>query len=304
MYTSTDNNNDLIEARIMTGNHDSRSIALSGHKRNTRVPWNLAVAFPLVWLFGCTTEFSLKTTEVEDSETSTAEDDDSAISSVNDSGEDSLDTEGTDSSTEYDTEKDTESESDIIGEDQCPLDPNKTEPGFCGCGVLDMDEDKDGTPDCRDDCPDDSSKTKPGNCGCGVDETCGDWTWIYEAEDRTSDHDASFSSGNSGYLGSGYMDYGGSGSYVEWNNVALPAAGSYTLDFRYASSYYGRPARLFVGGVEKAGIPFSAGFPSWSDWRVNTVTVTIPAGTNTIRVVAIDTGPNLDRMTITWAGGQ
>ena len=37
--------------------------------------------------------------------------------------------------------------------DNCPEDPNKSEPGACGCGALDTDSDSDGTPDCNDNCP-------------------------------------------------------------------------------------------------------------------------------------------------------
>ncbi|MFM1832625.1 MAG: hypothetical protein RLZZ461_941, partial [Planctomycetota bacterium] len=37
--------------------------------------------------------------------------------------------------------------------DECPDDPNKTEPGICGCGVPDTDTDSDGTADCFDLCP-------------------------------------------------------------------------------------------------------------------------------------------------------
>ena len=33
--------------------------------------------------------------------------------------------------------------------DGCPEDPNKTEPGICGCGTPDTDSDNDGTPDCE-----------------------------------------------------------------------------------------------------------------------------------------------------------
>jgi len=51
--------------------------------------------------------------------------------------------------------------------DACPNDPNKTEVGFCGCGLLDTDTDNDGTPDCADNCPTDPNKTQPGLCGCG-----------------------------------------------------------------------------------------------------------------------------------------
>jgi low density lipoprotein receptor-related protein 5/6 len=39
------------------------------------------------------------------------------------------------------------------GADGCPLDPEKTEPGICGCGVSDADSDGDGVADCDDLCP-------------------------------------------------------------------------------------------------------------------------------------------------------
>ena len=55
--------------------------------------------------------------------------------------------------------------------DQCPSDPNKTDPGICGCGVADTDNDNDGTPDCNDNCPNDINKTDPGNCGCNEIES-------------------------------------------------------------------------------------------------------------------------------------
>ena len=52
--------------------------------------------------------------------------------------------------------------------DGCPNDPNKLDPGVCGCGVPDTDTDGDGTPDCVDGCPADPDKIAPGACGCGV----------------------------------------------------------------------------------------------------------------------------------------
>lgn len=57
--------------------------------------------------------------------------------------------------------------------DACPDDPDKTEPGECGCGLADTDTDGDGTPDCDDQCKDDASKVLPGNCGCGTPESAG-----------------------------------------------------------------------------------------------------------------------------------
>ncbi len=55
--------------------------------------------------------------------------------------------------------------------DGCPSDPNKTAPGFCGCGVPDVDTDRDGTYDCADECPTDVNKIKKGVCGCNVLES-------------------------------------------------------------------------------------------------------------------------------------
>jgi parallel beta-helix repeat protein len=52
--------------------------------------------------------------------------------------------------------------------DGCPDDPDKVDPGQCGCGNPDTDSDGDGTADCIDGCPDDPNKIEPGECGCGV----------------------------------------------------------------------------------------------------------------------------------------
>ena len=62
--------------------------------------------------------------------------------------------------------------------DNCPDDPDKTEPGECGCGVPEgtcgpTDTDGDGVEDSADICPYDPYKTEPGQCGCGAAEgTC------------------------------------------------------------------------------------------------------------------------------------
>ncbi|RME20293.1 MAG: hypothetical protein D6806_16665, partial [Deltaproteobacteria bacterium] len=90
-------------------------------------------------------------------------------------------------------------DSDAAGDacDGCPLDPDKTDPGVCGCGVADTDSDSDGIADCNDNCPSlsnpgqqdsdadgagdacdgcpaDPAKTDPGQCGCGTPDTDSD----------------------------------------------------------------------------------------------------------------------------------
>jgi hypothetical protein len=67
--------------------------------------------------------------------------------------------------------------------DRCPLDPDKTKPGACGCGEKDTDTDKDGTPDCEDKCPEDPEKIKPGECGCGDPDTDQDEDDVVDCED-------------------------------------------------------------------------------------------------------------------------
>lgn len=52
-------------------------------------------------------------------------------------------------------------------EDLCILDPDKIEPGICGCGVSDFaDRDGDEIPTCIDPCPDDPNNSDVGPCGC------------------------------------------------------------------------------------------------------------------------------------------
>jgi len=58
--------------------------------------------------------------------------------------------------------------------DWCPLDPNKTEPNLCGCGVTEDtgDADNDGVLNCEDVCPNNPEKSEEGDEGaCGCDAT-------------------------------------------------------------------------------------------------------------------------------------
>lgn len=76
--------------------------------------------------------------------------------------------------------------------DNCVNDPNKAEPGMCGCGEPEdlTDSDGDGTLDCNDDCPMDDMKTAPGVCGCGEADVDADSDETYTCQGDLCDNDA------------------------------------------------------------------------------------------------------------------
>jgi Tol biopolymer transport system component len=74
--------------------------------------------------------------------------------------------------------------------DNCPNDPNKTQPGICGCGVADTDTDEDGTADCNDECENDPNKVEPGICGCGISDDDSDGDGVVFCFDLCPNEDA------------------------------------------------------------------------------------------------------------------
>jgi chitinase len=128
----------------------------------------------------------------------------------------------------------------------------------------------------------------------------------YEAESATISQ-GSVASDHTGYSGSGFVDYTNvSGSYVQWS-VSVATAGSTSLVLRYANgTTTSRPMDISVNGTVVASGKAFNGTGSWDTWANGTVTVTLNAGTNTIRATATTAngGPNVDYLTVTTGGGS
>ena len=73
--------------------------------------------------------------------------------------------------------------------DDCPDDPDKTEPGSCGCGVVDDDIDDDGIPDCFDNCPETSNGDQSDVDGDGVGDVCDNCPTVSNANQSDTDGD-------------------------------------------------------------------------------------------------------------------
>jgi nitrous oxidase accessory protein NosD len=104
------------------------------------------------------------------------------------------------------------------GSDQCPVDPNKTVPGTCGCGQPETDTDLDGTPDCIDQCPSDASKTAPGACGCGIPDTNTDGDGLADCIDPDDDNDGQ-SDANEIACGSNPLNAGSKSTDTDNDNI-------------------------------------------------------------------------------------
>ena len=106
------------------------------------------------------------------------------------------------------------------------------------------------------------------------------------------------SSSQSGYTGTGFVDFvATSGEYVEIT-VNVGAAGNYTLDFRYALSSGARTMSLTVNGASGGSTGF-ASTGSWTNWATVTKLLPLVAGANTVRVTSTgQSGPNIDSLTV------
>ncbi|MBN2162099.1 MAG: GH32 C-terminal domain-containing protein [Pontiellaceae bacterium] len=130
---------------------------------------------------------------------------------------------------------------------------------------------------------------------------------MFEGEacsDKSSD--VSVSTYHFPYIGSGYLDMGGKDSYVEWNQISVPADGDYSLLIRYSNATEGsdRSCDLAVNGVACGSLSFPCIYTDWTKPYLKRVTIPLKKGTNTIRLTANSDagGPNVDNIAVTEGG--
>lgn len=114
--------------------------------------------------------------------------------------------------------------------------------------------------------------------------------------------DGTIDNNNAGFTGAGFANANNAAnSGVNWR-ITTPAAGSYTLSWRYSNGGGAdRPSRLLVNGsTAVASISFPATV-DWVTWTTASVNVSLPAGTVNLRLEGINaTGAaNIDNITIT-----
>ncbi len=122
----------------------------------------------------------------------------------------------------------------------------------------------------------------------------------YEAEARSARSGTTTQANYPGFTGSGFEDFGGQGSWIEWNSVRAQVAGEHELSFRYANgSSTARQAAIVVNGKAAGNVGF-ASTSRWSNWRSTSFKVALRSGNNTIRVLANTSngGPNLDHVVV------
>ena len=125
----------------------------------------------------------------------------------------------------------------------------------------------------------------------------------YEAENATNVQGV-VEANHTGFSGTGFVNSdNAAGPYTEWT-VNAPAAGTATLAFRYANgTTTARTSNVSVNGAVVSANRSFGSTAGWDAWATSTLTVTLGAGDNKVRVTAANAGgnPNLDYLDATSA---
>ncbi|WP_117212381.1 non-reducing end alpha-L-arabinofuranosidase family hydrolase [Allorhizocola rhizosphaerae] len=127
----------------------------------------------------------------------------------------------------------------------------------------------------------------------------------YEAENAPATCVGTIDTNWSGFSGTGFCNSNNAvGAYAQFT-VSAAAAGTATLGVRFANGgTTARPADIVVNGATVQSVSFET-TGSWSTWITKTVTVSVNAGSNPVRINATSSAglPNVDCLDFGLGGG-
>ncbi len=134
-----------------------------------------------------------------------------------------------------------------------------------------------------------------------VDLNSGSAGTTYEAETGTALTNAVAETVNSGYTGSGYVNFtAGSDASIQWSNIYCAASGAKNIKFRYALESGTRNLDIYVNGEKVISKDAFSATGSWTSWGEKSIQAAMNSGTNTVKVVTTGTeGPNIDNISVT-----
>jgi hypothetical protein len=129
----------------------------------------------------------------------------------------------------------------------------------------------------------------------------GPTTRRYEAETSPAVCTGTIDSNWPGYSGTGFCNGGNAvGAFAQFT-IDASSAGTATVGIRFANGATGaRQADLVVNGSTAQAVSFES-TGDWTGWTTKTVVVSVPAGSNTIRLnpTTVNGLPNLDYLDLT-----
>jgi pectate lyase len=128
----------------------------------------------------------------------------------------------------------------------------------------------------------------------------------HEAESAPAVCSGTIDSNHTGFSGSGFCNgTNATSGYVQFT-VNAPAAGTATLGVRFANgTTTTRPANLVVNGTTLQAPSFE-GTGAWTSWVTKTLSVSVNAGSNTVRLTPTTAGglPNIDYLDFEVGGTE
>ena len=122
----------------------------------------------------------------------------------------------------------------------------------------------------------------------------------YEAETGTTLTSSVVENINSGYNGSGYINFNAAtDAAIEWSSINAAVTGTKNVKFRYALESGTRNLDIYVNGTKVISNAAFTATGSWTTWGEKTIQVPMNSGNNILKVVTTGTeGPNIDSVNI------